>query len=83
MIADYAASNQRVPAILQRLGEAATIGSPEHAELVAAQSTPPEIMEILLDRVDQELGGVESWLDRNGWDADDQSALESRLLERA
>ncbi|MGL5247976.1 MAG: tyrosine-protein phosphatase [Brooklawnia sp.] len=83
VIADYAASNQRVPAILQRLGEAATIGSPEHAELVAAQSTPPEIMEILLDRVDQELGGVESWLDRNGWDADDQSALESRLLERA
>ena len=40
-------------------------------------------MELLLDRVDQELGGVESWLDRNGWDADDQSALESRLLERA
>lgn len=81
VIADYAASNQRVPAILRRLGEAAAVGSPEHDARVAEQSTPPEVMELLLDRVDQELGGFEAWLDRHGWDGDDQSALENRLLE--
>lgn len=81
VVADYAASNQRIPAILQRLGEAATVGSPEHDERVAAQSTPPAVMEILLDRIDRELGGLTNWLDRNGWTGDDQSALENRLLD--
>jgi len=81
VIADYAASNQRIRAILERLGEAATVGSPEHEDRVAAQATPPAVMEILLDRIDRRLGGVANWLDRHGWTGDDQSALENRLLD--
>lgn len=80
VIADYMASNERVPAILARLGLAATIGSPEHDAQVASQSTPPEIMEHLLGFIDDELGGVRNWLDTQGWDGDDQAAMESRLL---
>ncbi len=80
VIADYAASNERLPAILDRLGLAATAGSPEHDAQVASQSTPPRVMEVLLELVQDELGGLGNWLDRNGWTGDDQAGLESRLL---
>lgn len=80
VIADYAASDAKVPAILARLGLATTAGSPEHREAVAAQATPPEAMALLLERVATELGGVPAWLAAHGWQPDDQTALEARLL---
>lgn len=80
IIADYAASNEKIAAILDRLGLAATVGSPEHEMQIASQGTPPEVMAYLLEFVDEELGGVPNWLDAQGWDGDDQAALEARLL---
>lgn len=80
VVADYAASSDRVPAILARLGLAAGLGSPEHDAQVASQSTPPEVMELLLGHIRRELGGLPNWLDRNGWTGDDQSELEARFL---
>lgn len=80
IIADYAASNEKIAAILARLGLAATVGSPEHDMQVASQATPPEIMEYLLGFIDEELGGVPNWLDKQGWDGVEQAALESRFL---
>lgn len=81
VVADYAASNERVPAILARLGLAASIGSAEHDAQVASQSTPPRIMELLLEFIRDELGGLANWLDRNGWTGADQAGLETRLLD--
>lgn len=81
IVADYAASNERVPAILARLGLAATVGSPEHDAHVKSQSTPPEVMELVLAGLDERFGGVQAWLAANGWTADDQARLEARLLD--
>ncbi|MFB9619003.1 tyrosine-protein phosphatase [Brooklawnia cerclae] len=80
VVADYAASNERVPAILERLGEGATAGSSDHEVAVKAQSTPPEVMESLLGYLDTDFGGIGGWLDRYGWTQDDQTLLETRLL---
>ncbi len=81
IIADYAASNERVPAILARLGVAASAGSPEHDAQVASQSTPPEVMVLVLQGLDEHYGGVRNWLSDHGWTADDQARLEARLLD--
>lgn len=80
VIADYAASTERVPAILARLGMAATVGSPEHHSQVAAQSTPPQVMELVLQSLEREHGGVPAWLSANGWRDEDQAQLEKKLL---
>lgn len=80
IVADYAASDERIPAILARLGEAATVGSPEHDAAVASQATPPEVMELLLDQIDQHFGNIGNYLDRQGWTSDDQTRLETKLL---
>lgn len=80
VVADYAASNERVPAILARLGQQATAGSADQAVAVKAQSTPPEVMLSFLEHLNAELGGIGGWLDRNGWTQDDQARLEERLL---
>ncbi len=81
VVADYAASNARVPAILARLGMAATVGSPEHDAQVTSQSTPPEVMELLLAGLDEQFGGAAAWLAANGWTDEDQARLEARLLD--
>jgi protein-tyrosine phosphatase len=82
VIADYAASTERIAAILDRLGLAATFGSPEHKTQIASQGTPPQVMEYLLGYIEEELGGVANWLDTQGWDGNDQSALELRMLDQ-
>lgn len=81
IVSDYAASNERVLAILERLGEAATAGSSGHSLAVAAQTTPPEIMERMLDDVDLNFGNVSGWLSAVGWTTTDQKRLEARLLD--
>lgn len=81
IIADYAASTERIEAILGRLGVAASAGSAEHDAQVASQSTPPQIMEILLGKLDRDFGGIPGWLTANGWARADQAALEDKLLD--
>lgn len=81
VVADYAASNEKVPAILARLGMAASVGSPEHDAQVQNQSTPPEVMQHLLAGLDERYGGARGWLAEHGWTPEDQAALEAKLLD--
>lgn len=80
IIADYAASNDRVEEILIRLGQAAAAGSSEHQLRAAAQSTPPEIMRLMLQAVEEQFGTMQGWLESTGWSAREQDALSARLL---
>lgn len=81
IIADYEATNQRLGRIMASLGEAAAAGAAsQDAYAGSEQATPPEIMALLLDLIDDDLGGVANYLDRIGWDGQDQARLESRLL---
>lgn len=80
ILADYAASTERIVAILAKLGFAANAGSGAHDADVKSQSTPPELMKLVLDRVARDYGSVTRWLQDNGWTPDDQAALEAKLL---
>lgn len=77
---DYAASTERIVAIMSKLGLLATTGSPERSPEVQAQTTPPELMELVLSRICRDFGSVNGWLEANGWMPDDQRAMEAKLL---
>lgn len=78
IVADYAASNQRLAQILGRLGEAYLTGVDE--EQLSAQSTPPQVMRLVLDHLEADFGGAHGYLTGLGWTTEDQRALEHRLL---
>lgn len=80
VIEDYAESNAKVPAILERLGQAAAAGSAEMDARVSSQSTPAKAMELLLGLIEEKIGGLNNWLDRNGWTQTDQNNLEEKVL---
>ena len=81
VIADYAASAERIDAVMARLR-----GSQAHAADIddrpADEQTPrAETMAAFLDQVDSRYGGAREWLSGRGFGADDISALRARLLE--
>ncbi|AZZ39476.1 Tyrosine-protein phosphatase precursor [Acidipropionibacterium jensenii] len=81
IVTDYEATNQRLDRIMASLGEAAAAGSAtQGAYSGPEQTTPAEIMTNLLDLVEQRHGGVANYLDRIGWQGEDQARLESHLL---
>lgn len=81
IVADYAASSERVDRILARLGEEASGGSNDHDMRPEAQMTRPATMEGFLAGVRERFGSVPDWLAENGWTPEDQAALEAKLLE--
>ena len=78
--ADYDATNERLAAILHRLRDRATYAADLAGQDEASQRTPADAMRGLLEHVDDAWGGVESYLGRHGWLADDTAALRRRLL---
>lgn len=78
--ADYDATNERLPAILARLRVRATYRADLADQDEASQRTPAGAMRLLLEHVDEAWGGVEGYLGRHGWRADDTTALRDRLL---
>ncbi len=82
VVADYEVTNVRLPQILERTGKAAGIGAGDVTEeRLHGQATPAATMEYVLERIEDSLGGVENWLDSQGWTGDDQARLESHLLD--
>lgn len=82
IVADYAATSQRLGRILASLGRAAAAGAAtQGAYSDEQQSTPPEIMERTLDLIDSRLGGVPRYLHGIGWTTTDQDRLEAHLLD--
>jgi hypothetical protein len=80
VIEDYAASTQRVEAVVGRL-----LASPTYAENLrdrpmASHESRPQTMRVFLDHVDEWYGGVAGLLGRLGWSAGDTERLRRRLL---
>lgn len=79
IVEDYAASSERMEAILQRL-----LGSQTYAENLrdrpmSSHLTHPETMQTFLEYVDSEWGGVDRLLARLGWTDDDSVRLRVKL----
>ncbi len=81
VVADYAASSERMQAILDRLLASATYNENLRNRPLSSHLTHPETMVALLDHLDAEFGGVEALLTRLGWTADDTVRLRAKLRD--
>ena len=81
VIADYAASSDRIEAVVRRL-----LGSDAYEESLretplSAHFSRPESMIALLDHVDGSYGGVTELLGQMGWTAQDTGRLRAKLRD--
>ena len=80
VVADYAATGERIEAVLARLRASVTYADSVD-RLTAAQHTPREAaMEGFLDLVESRFGGVLPWLAGQGFGSADLAQLRHKLL---
>jgi protein tyrosine/serine phosphatase len=82
VVADYAASAERIEAILDRLRASRTYAADvsSRPDAVAADAPRPETMAAFLDQLDVRYGGAAGWLAEHGFGPDDVGALRAKLL---
>ena len=77
--ADYAASSERMQAIVDRLMTSATYADNLRNRPLSSHLVHAETMGALLDHLDAQYGGVEALLTRYGWSAADTARLRAKL----
>jgi protein-tyrosine phosphatase len=78
--ADFAASSERVPQIMERLARRPAYAANLVGKSVDEQSPRPDTMRRLVEALESE-GGVEAWLSRHGWTPEDTAALRAKLRD--
>lgn len=81
IIADYAASSERVEAILDRLLGSRTYAENLRDRPISSHESHPETMQVFLRYVESEYGGVEPLLATMGWTEDDSARLRAKLRD--
>jgi protein-tyrosine phosphatase len=81
VIADYAASTERMQEIVDRLMSTETYADNLRGRPLSSHITYPETMIAFLDHVDAEYGGVEPLLARMGWTDTDTKQLWAKLRD--
>ncbi|MFT4165645.1 MAG: tyrosine-protein phosphatase [Microlunatus sp.] len=79
IIDDYAASTERIAAIVDRLAGSRTYAENLRGRPLSSHVTHPETMEAFLSYIDSEFGGVERLLAGLGWTDDDNGRLLAKL----
>lgn len=79
VVADYAASSERMQLIIDRLASSETYRANLEGRPLSSHLTHPETMEAVLSWFDSEYGGVEAGLAPLGWTAADSAALRTKL----
>ena len=80
VIADFAASAERVAAIMARLRAKTAYAENLKDKTVAQQSPTTDTMRMLLGTLGERYGGVLGWLDTQGWTDADTEGLRHKLL---
>jgi protein tyrosine/serine phosphatase len=80
VVADYAASAERVAAIMDRLRVKAAYADNLRDKTVAQQSPTTDTMRLLLGTLDARYGGALGWLATQGWTDADTDRLRTKLL---
>ena len=81
VIADYAASAERIGAVLARLRGSQTEAADIDGRPVEEQTPRAETMAAFLDQLDARYGGARGWLAGHRFGAADAAMLRARLLE--
>lgn len=80
VVDDYAATGERIGAVLDRLRRSPTYADDVNSKTVDSQRPRAQTMARFLDEVDARYGGVVSWLASRGFDADDLTRLRRHLI---
>lgn len=79
VIADYAASAERIDAIIDRLNGSRTYADDAKGKPIGAHAPRPETMKAFLEQLDARYGGLLPWLTANGFAEADLSRLRTFL----
>lgn len=82
VVADYAASGERIAAVIERLRRSPTYADDINAKPADSHTPRAATMAAFLDQVDIRYGGVSKWLAGNGFTDDDLTQLRSHLRDR-
>jgi len=80
VVADFAASAERVAAIMDRLRAKPAYADNLRDKTVAQQSPTTATMRLLLGTLEARYGGALGWLDTQGWTDADTNRLRAKLL---
>jgi protein-tyrosine phosphatase len=80
VIADFAASAERVGAIMERLRARPAYAGNLQDKTVAQQSPTTDTMRLLLAALEERHGGVHGWLRAQGWTPADTDRMRRKLL---
>jgi protein-tyrosine phosphatase len=80
VVADYAATSDRVEAVLARLRRSRTYARDLDSQPAVAHLARAETMAAFLQQMDARYGGVVSWLADHGFDTDDLRLLRVKLF---
>ena len=81
VIADFAASAQKVPLILERVRLKPAYPENMKNKTVAQQSPTTETMRLLLGGLQARHGGIHGWLASQGWTQSDTDRMRHKLLD--
>jgi protein tyrosine/serine phosphatase len=81
VIADYAASAERIAAVVARLAGSSTYSEDTSSKPVGAHAPRPETMKAFLEQLDVRYGGLPRWLADNGFGPGDLDRLRAFLRE--
>lgn len=80
IVADYAASAERIDAIFARLTASPTYVDDLTDQSVDKHTPRAATMQRMLESLDVEYGGAGGWLRKHGWTDEDAAALRAKLL---
>ena len=81
VVADYAASSERVAQVVARLQASSTYAANLRGRPLASHLSRPEAMITFLDHIDRRYGGVPALLARMGWTEADAAQLRAKLRD--
>jgi protein-tyrosine phosphatase len=79
IVADYAASGERIEAIIERLGRSKMYAGGVNNTPVRTHTPRTETMKAFLEQLGARYGGLEAWLAGNGFTADELAGLRAKL----
>lgn len=82
VVADYAASSERMEKIIDRLVNTRTYAANLRGRPMSSHLTNPETMQTFVDHVESHYGGVDALLAHLGWTEDDAQAMWAKLRGR-